>query len=582
MQISSPRSIAHSIRSTYRARTQHTRSAPAAPLLATTAAMHRFVQAGARTAMRQAYAPATLAARGISSSSASAAAAAAAPAAAAPAAASSSPSAAAPSSAASSAAKILKYDRSRSSSNTFVQYESELQTGHNKQKGSKTGKLKKPHANVAPLLTRIWGKNGRFQTLAPEDWANIVLNNRRRLLQMKEKEQFRAWMAFQKLKAARFAWLKEKGEEVSPEMRARIEHREKCIIDMTKEARKQLSEPVPKLPLPPAPQTPQAKAMSLRAQANPQTFLKLALPQAVWRVFTFRLTHYHSHILHRQMEKFRELAKRLGLSPSRPTYLPHRMKKFNIIRSPHVFKRSREQYETRLYSLKISISPSVDKFYAIQRLCELSFRLINGNVKMRVETPANQAIESVVFAPNPTKAFMGHTPLQKFSVLDSPGIENILYKFDQHQFPFLLDWEEEILDEKFRGIYPKGFDKDFPYELEGERQEVARMRAEEAAAKLGISGSDPQELARSVGGDDSGAEFASRSDEAIFDERGEFIDVGSMGLADTDFEADEVDEEAEQEAAAIAVDDDRDARKRMEDLYEESTEPLVRRKKRHE
>ena len=536
--------------------------------------MHRFVQAGARTAMRQAYAPATLAARAISTSSASAAAAAAAPAAAAPAAASAAAASSAPP--ASSAAKILKYDRSRSSSNTFVQYESETQTGHNKQKGSKAGKLKKPHANVAPLLTRIWGKNGRFQTLAPEDWANIVLNNRRRLLQMKEKEQFRAWMAFQKLKAARFAWLKERGEEVSPEMRARIEHREKCIIEMTKEARKQLSEPVPKLPLPPAPQTPQAKAMSLRAQANPQTFLKLALPQAVWRVFTFRLTHYHSHILHRQMEKFRELAKRLGLSPSRPTYLPHRMKKFNIIRSPHVFKRSREQYETRLYSLKISISPSVDKFYAIQRLCELSFRLINGNVKMRVETPANHSIESVVFAPNPTKAGMGHTPLQKFSVLDSPGIENILYKFDQHQFPFLLDWEEEILDEKFRGIYPKGFDNQFPYELEGERQEVARMRAEEAAAKLGIS-SDVGDLTS-----DSGAEFASRSDEAVFDERGEFIDVGSMGLADTDFEADEVDEESEQEAAEIAVDDDRDARKRMEDMYEEHMEPLVRRKKRHE
>lgn len=537
--------------------------------------MHRFVQAGARTAMRQAYAPATLAARAISSSSASAAAAAAAPAAAA---------AAAPASAAvtpAAAAKILKYDRSRSSSNTFVQYESETQTGYNKQKGSKAGKLKKPHANVAPLLTRIWGKNGRFQTLAPEDWANIVLNNRRRLLQMKEKEQFRAWMSFQKLKAARFAWLKERGEEVSPEMRARIEHREKCIIEMTKEARKQLSEPVPKLPLPPAPQTPQAKAMSLRAQANPQTFLKLALPQAVWRVFTFRLTHYHSHILHRQMEKFRELAKRLGLSPSRPTYLPHRVKKFNIIRSPHVFKRSREQYETRLYSLKISISPSVDKFYAIQRLCELSFRLINGNVKMRVETPANQAIESVVFAPNPTKAEFGHTPVQKFSVLDSPGIENILYKFDQHQFPFLLDWEEEILDEKFRGIYPKGFDKDFPYELEGERQEVARMRAEEAAAKLGIE-QDPKELAAGGGASDSGAEFASRSDEAIFDERGEFVDVGSMGLGDTDFEADEIDEETEQEAAQIDVDDDRNARQRMQDLYEESTVPLVRRKKKHE
>lgn len=520
--------------------------------------MHRFVLSSSRSALRQTYTPCSLTARGVSSSSAHHAEAAAAQPAAA---------AAAASSVQQSAASILRHQRNRSSSATFIQYAPTVTHSGNKSAKKKT---RQPHANVAPLLTRLWGKNGKFKTLAPEDWSNIILNNRRRLLQMKEKEQYRTWMQFQKLKAARFAWLKEQGLEVSPEMRARIEQRERSIIEMTKEARANITAPVPQLPLPKQPQSDRGKAMSMRARSEPQTFLKLQLPQSVWRVFTFRLTHYHSHILHRQMEKFRELAKRLGLSPSRATYLPHKMKKFNIIRSPHVDKTSREQYETRLYSLKISISPSVDKFYAIQRLCELSFRLINGNVKMRIETPPNQAIESVTFAPNPLKAGLGHTPMQIYSVRDSPGIENILYKFDQHQFPFLMDWQEEILDEKFRGIYPKDFDVERPYPLPGEQEEADKI----AAKRLGHS-------QKAGDADEAGAAFVAQSDEAIFDEAGEFAE-GEASLGDADFEGDEVAEESEKEAARFDVEDDRDDMQRMEDLYDERVQPLVKRKRRHE
>ena len=524
--------------------------------------MHRFVlSTGSRSALRHSSLAPSVLARSVSSTTAHAAEAAS------PAAASSVPSIQA------SAAAILNANRGgRSSSASFVSFAPPSSSGGPQAKGAKKLKQRLPHANVAPLLTRIWGRNGSFKTLAPEDWANIVLNNRRRLLQMREKEQYRVWHRFQKLKKARLDWLREQGQEVSPEMRARIEHREASIMAMTSEARANVSAPIPALPLPPKrgqswTKSPRAAAMSARALSEPQTYLKTQYPTDVWRVFSFKLTHYHSHVLHRQMEKFRELAMKLGLNPSRATYLPHKMKKFNIIRSPHADKTSREQYETRLYSLKIRISPSVDKFYAIQRLCELTFRLINGNVKMRIETPPNMPIESVTFAPNPLKAANGHTPMQQYAVRDSPGIENILYKFDQHQFPFLMDWEEEILDEKFRGIYPADKDADKPYPLEAE-EIMLRKRAAAAAA----AGLNPDSASPDAASPDAAAEV--EEDGGVFDEAGEF------SMDEADFEDDEVAEADENEGARLAVDDERNDMERMQDLYDERVVSLVKRKKR--
>jgi len=525
--------------------------------------MHRFAVASGRTALRHAAVPPALMARSVSTSATLAAEA--------------SPAAAAPSRPSITEAANAIFNANaggRSSSASFVRFappKAQAPTGG--KKGMKKVRQRAPHKNVAPLLTRIWGRNGNFKTLAPEDWANIVLNNRRRLLQLKEKDQYRVWVRFQRMKRERLAWLRERGEEVSAEMRARIEKREAEIINMTAQARKQLDAPVPALPLPPRPQSDKSAAASARAKHNPQTYLRTQYNSDVWRVFTFRLTHYHSHVLHRQQEKFRELAQRLGLSPSKPTYLPHRMKKFNIIRSPHVDKTSREQYETRLYSLQIHISPSVDKFYAVQRLCELAFRLINGNVKMRVETPPNLPIESVTFAPNPLKAEGGHVPQQQYSVRDSPGIEAILYKFDQHQFPFLVDWEEEILDDKFRGIYPPERDADKPYPLPFEDEIGFKLPETEALerAKLGQS----EEAASLEAAGSSGVKEGEEEDGGVFDEEGLF------GVGEAEFEEDEAAEEelAQADASKFDIEDDRNDYERMKDVYESRVVPLVKRKR---
>jgi ribosomal protein S10 len=206
---------------------------------------------------------------------------------------------------------------------------------------------------VSPLLGRIWrgaGTTGRITgTLAPDDWKNVVTLNRQRLLQMKEKEQYSAWRSFQRMKAARIAFLAERHEKPSAEMLQRIAEREASIMKITEKARAQLSAPIPPLPTPQQRNVRNNRGIShsAKALANPQTFLKTAFDTVPWRVFTFRLTHYHSHLLHKQMEKFRELAKKLGLSPSYPTYLPHQVKKFTIIRSPHVDKTSRGQTARR-------------------------------------------------------------------------------------------------------------------------------------------------------------------------------------------------------------------------------------------
>lgn len=396
---------------------------------------------------------------------------------------------------------------------------------------------------VNPLLGRIWrgsGDAGIRGVVSPDDWKNIITLNRQRLLQLKEKEQYRAWKSFQRMKTDRLQFLAERGETPSTEMLTRIAQREEAIMKISAGARAKLNEPIPE-------QKHQKRVLqnqkgidgAARALSHPQTYLKTAFPNQSWRVFTFRLTHYHSHLLHKQMEKFREIAKKLGLSPSYPTYLPHRTKRFTIIRGPHVDKTSREQYETRLYSLKINVAPQVEKLWAIQRLSELGFRLINGPVRMRIETPPNVAIETFNFAPNPTKAEMGHTPPQLYASRDSPGIENILYKFDQHQFPFLMDWQEEILDEKLRGIYAAGRDVDNPLP----------MRADSLA-------------------DGSEAEEVSEEDDMVFDEEGEFqIEDDLVG---EDSEATEqIDIEAEDLSQSELI----------QDKYNKRIRPLVQRKR---
>lgn len=434
-------------------------------------------------------------------------------------------------------------------------------------------KLPTPPYHVRPLLTQVLGSNAR-KSLSPDDWSNIVLQNRGAILRMKLREQQQVWRKFQQMKLQKIQWLEARGEKVSEEMKARIAAREASIMKISAAARAKMAEPIPPLPelRETLPSRREEHAQRVAAMGDeeraPVTHMQTTLINQPWRTFTFRLMHYHPHVLHRQMEKFCEMAKKLGLNPSKPTYLPRRIKKFNIIRGPHVDKHSREQFETRIYTLLIHISPSVDKFYAVKRLHQLTFRLVAGNVRMRIETPANTAIETSTFAPDPTKAdeSLGLSAPQVYAVRDSPGIDGILYKLDQHQFPFLRDWEEEILDEKFRGIYE-------------EEKAMGRHPFLDDADEAFNEDSDSADFQLADGegegeGEDAELDAEDESERDIFDEDGQFA---SSRFA---MEVDEDDPLAIMDSESIEIDDDRSEAEKEDDAQARQVQPLVPRQRR--
>jgi small subunit ribosomal protein S10 len=62
-----------------------------------------------------------------------------------------------------------------------------------------------------------------------------------------------------------------------------------------------------------------------------------------------RLKAYDHRILDRAIEDIVEAAKRTGARIAGPIPLPTRRKIFTVLRSPHVDRKSREQFESRTY-----------------------------------------------------------------------------------------------------------------------------------------------------------------------------------------------------------------------------------------
>jgi len=89
-----------------------------------------------------------------------------------------------------------------------------------------------------------------------------------------------------------------------------------------------------------------------------------------------RLKGYDYRLLDRSAAEIVETAKRTGARVSGPIPLPTRINKFTVLRSPHVDKKSREQFEIRTFKrlidiydptpetadalMKLDISPAVD------------------------------------------------------------------------------------------------------------------------------------------------------------------------------------------------------------------------------
>lgn len=68
-----------------------------------------------------------------------------------------------------------------------------------------------------------------------------------------------------------------------------------------------------------------------------------------------RLEAYDHRILDKAVQDIVDTAKRTGAKVAGPVPLPTRIEKFTVLRSPHVDKKSREQFEIRTHKRMVEI-----------------------------------------------------------------------------------------------------------------------------------------------------------------------------------------------------------------------------------
>ena len=74
-----------------------------------------------------------------------------------------------------------------------------------------------------------------------------------------------------------------------------------------------------------------------------------------------RLKAYDHHLLDRSVKEIVETVRRTGARVSGPVLLPTIINRWTVLRSPHVDKKSREQYEIRTHKRVIDITEPTSK-----------------------------------------------------------------------------------------------------------------------------------------------------------------------------------------------------------------------------
>ena len=74
-----------------------------------------------------------------------------------------------------------------------------------------------------------------------------------------------------------------------------------------------------------------------------------------------KLKAYEHNLIDRSAERIVETAKRTGAIVRGPVPLPTRIQRFDVLRSPHVNKTSRDQFEMRTHQRLMDIIDPTDK-----------------------------------------------------------------------------------------------------------------------------------------------------------------------------------------------------------------------------
>ena len=80
------------------------------------------------------------------------------------------------------------------------------------------------------------------------------------------------------------------------------------------------------------------------------------------------LKAFDANILNQAVQEIVGTVKRTGATVVGPIPLPTNIKKFTVIRSPHVYKRSMEQYEIRSLKRLLIIIPTPQTVEALMKL----------------------------------------------------------------------------------------------------------------------------------------------------------------------------------------------------------------------
>jgi small subunit ribosomal protein S10 len=82
-----------------------------------------------------------------------------------------------------------------------------------------------------------------------------------------------------------------------------------------------------------------------------------------------RFKAFDHRIIDQSIEEVVSLAKRTGAKITGPVPLPTRISRFTVLRSPHVDKKSREQFEMRIHKRLIDIlEPTNETINALMKL----------------------------------------------------------------------------------------------------------------------------------------------------------------------------------------------------------------------
>lgn len=105
-----------------------------------------------------------------------------------------------------------------------------------------------------------------------------------------------------------------------------------------------------------------------RTSAKPQKTEGAAGGAKVQRI-RIRLKSYDHRLLDKSAEQIVDTAKRTGASVLGPVPLPTRKRVYCVLRSPHVDKKSREQFEIRTHKRLMDIlDPTAETVDALMRL----------------------------------------------------------------------------------------------------------------------------------------------------------------------------------------------------------------------